>query len=253
MSRGRAGILAVVVLATLAGGGPSARAATDAQRCERALVLAGGKYAACLARARGRALLDGAAPDFRPCVQRFGKRTEAVHRRYLAACPKAVWSGGTQRFVASGDGTVRDLATGLQWEQKRNLDETRVPGDPHDADNVYTWTVKKRGTASDGTLFTEFLASLNRAPCFAGHCDWRMPSMPELQTILASPKPCGRKPCIDPIFGPTAPTTYWTGEESVYHPIRAWYVFFISGYWSTAEKVSANAARAVRGGGPALQ
>ena len=245
-----AGIIAVMAAIS---GAPAASAATDAQRCERALLLASGKYQACLSRLRARAVLDGTTPDFRLCVDRFGKRTAAVHRQYLAACPKTVWNGGTQRFVDLGDGTVRDEATGLQWEKKRNLDGKRDPRDPHDADNVYTWTVKKAATAPDGTLFTEFLAALNRPPCFAGHCDWRMPSMPELHTILARPKPCERKPCIDPIFGPTASAIYWTGETSIYHPIRAWYVFFISGYWTTGEKVTASAARAVRGGGPALQ
>lgn len=241
--------LLVLVVLTAA----PAMAATDAQRCERALLLTGAKYAACLYRARAVAAMHGGAPKVTSCVDRFGRKTSAIHQAYGAACPKKLWTGGMQRYVDAGDGTIRDEATGLQWEKKRNLDKKPDPNDPHDADNVYTWTTALRGKAADGTAFTRFLTALNRAPCFGGHCDWRLPTLLELQTILANPKPCGWKPCIDPIFGPTASSIYWSGEESSFHPIRAWYVFFISGYWSTGEKVNANNVRAVRGGGPALQ
>ena len=83
------------------------------------------------------------------------------------------------RFVDNGDGTVTDNWTGLMWEKKS--DDNSI----HDQDNVYTWTDDADGDDMnpDGTAFTEFLATLNTEQ-FAGHADWRMPSRPELESIL---------------------------------------------------------------------
>ena len=37
----------------------------------------------------------------------------------------------------------------------------------------------------DGTIVSEFLATLNTAPCFADHCDWRIPNWNELESIVS--------------------------------------------------------------------
>jgi hypothetical protein len=246
--RARARLGAVTALAGVLCLSATTWAATDAQKCERAMLVAAAKYSSCMFRLRAVAATAGTTAEYTKCEDAFGKKLVAAGQKYGPACPKNIWTGRSQRFIDQGDGTVHDEATGLQWEKKRNLDEKPNPDDPHDADNVYTWTTKPRGTAEDGTAFTTFLAALNAGECFAKHCDWRLPSLPELRTILMSPMPCSLNPCLDPIFGPTAPSIYWSGSESAYHTVRAWYVFFISGYVTTAAKVSPHHVRAVRGG-----
>jgi hypothetical protein len=87
---------------------------------------------------------------------------------------------------------------------------------------------------------------------FAGHCDWRLPTVVELQTILLAPEPCGTSPCIDSIFGPTATgseTNYWSSTAVTGHP-EAWVVDFGNGevlfrFYNTG---FSSPVRAVRGG-----
>jgi uncharacterized protein DUF1566 len=162
-----------------------------------------------------------------------------------------------QRFVDSGNGTVTDNQTGLQWEKKDNLDSSANLSDPHDADNTYTWS--SSGTAADGTVFTDFLSQLNNCVSadgstitggFAGHCDWRLPTIAELQTILLAPFLCGTNPCIDPIFGPTKSLEYWSATTSAGFPNDAWGVGFADGHvlGSGAKSSGGTYARAVRSG-----
>jgi hypothetical protein len=155
------------------------------------------------------------------------------------------------RFVDNDDGTITDTKTGLQWEKKSN------DGNVHDTDNTYTWSMGSPFDA-DGTAFTSFLAALNRQPCFAGHCDWRLPSVVELQSLVDY---ATFAPAIDAIFSTACPpgctvaacscTTldqYWSATASAESPSNVWTVDFNSGYVSTFEKTLPFYARAVRGG-----
>ena len=161
----------------------------------------------------------------------------------------------TARFVDGGNGTVTDKLTGLQWEKKTD------DGGVHDKDNSYTWTDTSDVdyTDPDGTAFTVFLATLNASPCFAGHCDWRLPTVnrdgdpAELETILDLTQGLcgvGTGACIDPIFGPTASYFYWSATTLARDPgpKYAWNVYFLSGYVNNSFKSWADPVRAVRSG-----
>jgi hypothetical protein len=161
----------------------------------------------------------------------------------------------TQRFVDNGDGTVTDHATGLQWEKKDGIGGGETPGNPHDVDNLYTWSFS--GTAPDGDVFMSFLARLSDCASsdgttvlggFAGHCDWRLPTVSELQTILLEPFQCGTNPCIAPVFGATVGGPYWSAT-SYTNPDGAWVVFFNLGDMDYISKDFPLASvRAVRSG-----
>jgi hypothetical protein len=81
---------------------------------------------------------------------------------------------------------------------------------------LYTWNAFPQPfphAPADGQAFTIFLAALNSGGCFAGQCDWRLPTLAELETILQAmtPSPCDTSPCIDEeVFGPTVATYYWS-------------------------------------------
>jgi hypothetical protein len=120
------------------------------------------------------------------------------------------------RYHDNGDGTVTDAETGLQWEKKDAGDGVADYGNPHDVDNEYTWGDLAGcpiAGCPNGTAFTDFLGRLNYCvsdgttmiwPGFAGHCDWRLPTIDELGTLIDFNSPtCSNGPCIDPIFGPS--------------------------------------------------
>ena len=125
------------------------------------------------------------------------------------------------------------------WEVKDTSDGIRG------VNTVYTWT--SGAGAADGTLFTVFLAMLNTTPCFANHCDWRIPNVKELQSIVnyggASP--------ASSVPGPTAVGFYWSSTAFT-NPSDAWFVSFYvglnEGLVSLDAKGDALHVRAVRGG-----
>lgn len=163
----------------------------------------------------------------------------------LVVCPP----NSPTRFVDNGDGTVCDHQTGLMWEQKDGGDGTVDPNNPRDVDNNYTWSIS--GGPPDGTAYTDFLARLNGpiantnpSEQLGGHRDWRLPTSAELQTILD----CSFSPCIDPTFGPTAATFYWSSTSDASYPGIAWIAGFDSGVVGGSGKSFGRRVRAVRGG-----
>jgi len=159
----------------------------------------------------------------------------------VAAVPLAAQKNRTPpRFVDNGDGTVTDSQTGLMWEKKTE----------GNVNNVYSWSSALFVSAPDGTLFTDFLPKMtctisSDGTCgLAGHYDWRVPNISELQTILD----CSKPNCTDPIFGPIAASQYWSASTSALDSGGAWWVNFSDGNVSGSAKASSHHIRAVRGG-----
>lgn len=153
------------------------------------------------------------------------------------------------RFVDLGL-VVVDTQTNLVWEKKttevgsgENLD------DLHDVDNTYTWcqaTGNNEGPRCSGNA-TSWIGQVN-AEAFAGFTNWRVPTREELLSIIdMSIATCGFvTPCIDPIFGPTPPSNYWSSTEV--SPNVAWSVIFDSGNLKFGTKNAVVHVRAVRRG-----
>jgi hypothetical protein len=155
-------------------------------------------------------------------------------------------AGYPVQFIDNGDGTITDTHTTLMWEKLSD------DGDPlHDYDNAsYQWY---------GAF--QKLEQINDA-AFAGHTDWRVPNIRELQTLLdysstnpgGAPSPfaifhSGCTPgCTILTCSCTRSSSYWSSTTSQPNPANAWYLSFQNGQSLNTTKTVYNYVRAVRGG-----
>jgi hypothetical protein len=131
------------------------------------------------------------------------------------------------RFTDNGDGTVLDTCTGLEWQK----DTADASGDG-------------RVTALDSLRWCEALSFAENLS-FAGHDDWRLPNVRELQSITDY----GRlNPGIDPAFG-ALPDPYWSSTTYLNSGGFAWVVNFFDSDVHYGGKTTRAYVRAVRGGG----
>jgi hypothetical protein len=152
-------------------------------------------------------------------------------------------------YVDNGDGTVTDSKTGLTWEKKT----TACTGEITCVNDRYTWSIGDK--APDGTLYSNFLEAMNGElifgggeNCFAGYCDWRIPTINELRSLVSVGYPnCTLSPCIDPIFGPIGALSDWSSSAPDNAGL-ALAVLFFDGLVSFGDETQNLNARAVRGG-----
>jgi hypothetical protein len=167
---------------------------------------------------------------------------------------QGVWTcrSALPHFVDNGDGTVTDSKTGLIWEQPT----IACTGEITCVTDTYTWSSGDNNP--DGTLFTTFLWAMNGQTsfgggngqsCFAGYCDWRIPTVNELQSLLlAGFTNCPSSPCTDPTLGLTRGANHWSSTADTLIPGQAWTVNFANGFVSRNGETFLFAARVVRSG-----
>ena len=129
---------------------------------------------------------------------------------YATGCP----SEG--RFVDNGDGTVNDTCTGLMWQQ--------------DNGRPFNWCAA--------------LAHCENLD-LAGHDDWRLPNVRELQSLVDYGLPT--MPTIDPVFVSLS-SFYWSSTTDADLPCTAWRVAFGggTGFVAHQSKIFGARLRAVR-------
>jgi hypothetical protein len=167
------------------------------------------------------------------------------------------------RFTDNGDGTVTDGQSGLMWEKKGHFDgvpisctSADVCPDPHDADNQYSYS-DDNPTGPPGTVYTVMLVQLNAGDGFAGHTDWRLPTLAELHGLLdyadgsapVTPAPfdtgCSSS-CTGIACSCAAADLYWTEDLVTSISGNAWLADFSDGSLLNDTRDTDYYARAVR-------
>lgn len=130
------------------------------------------------------------------------------------------------RFIHHGDGTVTDRQTGLMWKQC--LEGQRSNSCQGQA-SFMSW---------DAANYTAKQLSHSH---FAGHSDWRLPTVQELESIVE--KQC-QTPAINLRIFPHSPSQgVWSASEANYN---AWSIDFGPGRAFPAFKAGGKYVRLVR-------
>ncbi len=156
----------------------------------------------------------------RPCggfMESFLALQDSIQR---TGCPNDV-----NRFTLNGDDTVTDNCTGLQWERFTDRDGDGLA-------EPFTWC--------DALDFCQNLS-------FAGHDDWRLPNVRELESLIDYGK---FNPAADPVFRFTTDqfTQYWTSTTTIRDPDLSYFIDFTIADVTRTEKFTGLSVRAVRGG-----
>lgn len=155
------------------------------------------------------------------------------------------------RYRDDGDGTISDLASGLQWMRcalGQTWSDPVCSGEPA----RHTWSAA-----------LEAAQRLNHRGGFAGRADWRLPALDELRTLVycsggrprlwnGSGQECQgpfERPTVYPAaFPKTPPSWFWSSSPDASDPEYAWLVYFSNGHVNYGRKSQAGCVRLVRGG-----
>ena len=158
----------------------------------------------------------------------------------------ALRRGGTLRYTDNGDGTITDANTGLVWEKKSS------ESGPHFHDNHFVWAP---GAGSVWEWIT--IVNAENGSGFAGHSDWRIPNLRELQSLVdyensgpavAGELDTGCTPgCTVTTCSCTEAAPVWTSTTFAADPALAWFVDFANGFAGNDVKSAPWHVRAVRG------
>jgi hypothetical protein len=110
------------------------------------------------------------------------------------------------RFADLSDGTVKDNLTGLEWVKA-----------PHAlSGNTGTWVWSSAIDFCNNLLY-------------AGHSDWRLPSIKELESLVNCGTYNPALPAGHPFAGVRS-NLYWSGTSFAYNTGNAWVVYMYDGY-----------------------
>ncbi len=135
-------------------------------------------------------------------------------------------------YSANGDGTATDPTTGLMW-MRCSMGQVwdGAASTCTGMANTYTW---------------DQAMALTSSQTFAGHSDWRLPNIRELQTIVDRSV---YNPAIDALAFPDTPTSFfWSASANAYVSDGAWYVNFSYGFAYSTSKNYYYQVRLVRAG-----
>jgi hypothetical protein len=136
-------------------------------------------------------------------------------------------------YIVHGDGTVTDTLAKLMWMQCAEGQEF-LPSGREIVGQVlhYTWDSAMRAPIT-----------LNQRGGFAGYSDWRLPSLPELQSLVQLEE----RPTLCTAAFPQAPIAmFWSSTLVIEGGRDAWNVYFGSGSQGTNDRDNTYAVRLVR-------
>lgn len=137
------------------------------------------------------------------------------------------------RYADNGDGTVTDTVTNLTWKrcvEGQTWDGATCTGTPE----RLTWQQALQRAAN-----------INAGTGYAGHRDWRVPSVKELVTLYEFS--C-HTPAINGTMFPATPSTFWykTSTPHAADATSTWVISFSEPYVRGAAKTDTHHVRLVR-------